>query len=49
VNAENAAAIGLYGQMGFESFGREPCFMLVDGISQDELQMVCMLQADPPL
>ena len=44
VNAENAAAIALYERMGFEPFGREPCFMLVDGIPQDEVQMVCMLQ-----
>jgi len=47
VNAENGAAIALYEHMGFKSFGREPCFMLVDGIAQDELQMVYMLRAAP--
>ena len=45
VNAENAAALALYEDMGFKAFGREPCFMLVDGVSQDEVQMVCVLQA----
>jgi ribosomal protein S18 acetylase RimI-like enzyme len=43
VNAENVAAIALYERMGFTSFGREPCFMLVDGVPQDELQMVRFL------
>jgi ribosomal protein S18 acetylase RimI-like enzyme len=47
VNAENKAAITLYGCMGFKSFGREPCFMLVDGLPHDEIQMVCMLHAAP--
>jgi putative membrane protein len=45
VNAENGAAIALYARMGFKPFGREPAFMLVDGITQDEMQMVCMLPA----
>ena len=43
VNAANPAAIALYERMGFKAFGREPCFMLVDGVPQDELQMVCFL------
>ena len=47
VNAENDAAIALYSHMGFKSFGREPCFMLVDGVAHDEIQMVCMLHAAP--
>jgi ribosomal protein S18 acetylase RimI-like enzyme len=47
VNAANEAAIALYSRMGFKSFGREPCFMLVDGVAQDEMQMVCMLHAAP--
>jgi ribosomal protein S18 acetylase RimI-like enzyme len=45
VNAENGAAIALYERMGFKAFGREPCFMLVEGVPQDEIQMVCFLQA----
>ena len=45
VNAANEAAIALYQRMGFKVFGREPCFMLVDGVPQDELQMVCFLRA----
>jgi len=47
VNAENEAAIALYEHMGFKAFGREPCFMLVEGIAQDEMQMVYMLLAAP--
>ena len=47
VNAKNEAAIALYERMGFKAFGREPCFMLVDGIAQDELQMFYMLRAVP--
>ena len=43
VNAANPAAIVLYERMGFKAYGREPCFMLVDGVPQDELQMVCLL------
>ncbi len=42
-NARNEAAIALYERMGFTAFGREPCFMLVDGMPQDEIQMVCFL------
>jgi RimJ/RimL family protein N-acetyltransferase len=47
VNAENEAAITPYECMGFKSFGREPCFMLVDGVAHDEIQMVCMLHRSP--
>ena len=42
-NAANEAAIALYERMGFKAFGREPSFMLVDGVPQDEIQMVCFL------
>jgi ribosomal protein S18 acetylase RimI-like enzyme len=45
VNAENGPAIALYARMGFKPYGREPAFMLVDGIAQDEVQMVCMRPA----
>ena len=44
-NADNQAAIALYERMGFKAFGREPSFMLVDGVPQDEIQMVCFLPA----
>ncbi len=47
VNAENNAAMALYEHMGFKPFGREPSFMLVDGIAQDEIQMVCLFKAAP--
>jgi ribosomal protein S18 acetylase RimI-like enzyme len=47
VNAENDAAIALYSRIGFKSIGREPCFMLVDGVAHDEIQMVCLLHAAP--
>lgn len=47
VNAANAAAIALYASMGFEAYGREPCFMLVDGVAQDEVHMVCVLRPAP--
>jgi ribosomal protein S18 acetylase RimI-like enzyme len=47
VNAENDAAIALYTHLGFKSFGREPCFMLVGGVAHDQIQMVCMLHTAP--
>ena len=46
VNALNPAAIGLYERFGFQQFGFERCFMLVDGEPQDEIQMVCVLEPD---
>ena len=42
VNAQNMAAIALYEGAGFERFGLERGFMLVDGALQDEVQMVCV-------
>ena len=39
VNAANPAAIALYEAAGFESFGVEPGFLLVDGALQDEVHM----------
>lgn len=39
VNTENAAAIGLYRSEGFEPFGVERGFMLVDGVLYDEIHM----------
>ena len=43
VNARNGAALALYQAMGFAAFGREPCFMLVDGVAHDEIHMVRVL------
>jgi len=43
VNANNPAAIALYQRMGFEQYGLERSFMIVDGVAQDELHMVCVI------
>ena len=43
VNAKNSAAIALYRSLGFEPFGVEPGFMLLDGELHDEIYMVCVL------
>lgn len=40
VNTENTAAIALYRSLGFETFGLERGFLLVDGVLHDELHMV---------
>ena len=45
VNARNEAALALYREMGFTEFGREACFMLVDGVAHDEIHMVHVLRA----
>lgn len=45
VNAANVPAIALYRATGFESFGIERGFMIVDGESQDEIHMVCVAEA----
>ena len=44
VNAVNLPALNLYEAMGFEEFGREPGFMLLDGKLYDEIHMVCILR-----
>ena len=46
VNSENTAAIALYESLGFETFGVERGFMLVDGVLHDELHMVRALSQD---
>jgi ribosomal protein S18 acetylase RimI-like enzyme len=43
VNARNDVAIALYEAMGFTAWGRESCFMLVDGVAHDEIHMVRVL------
>jgi RimJ/RimL family protein N-acetyltransferase len=43
VNTENAAAIALYKSLGFETFGLERGFLLVDGVLHDELHMAFKL------
>jgi ribosomal protein S18 acetylase RimI-like enzyme len=42
VNAANAPALALYSAAGFISFGTEPACMIVDGVLQDEVHMVCV-------
>jgi ribosomal protein S18 acetylase RimI-like enzyme len=39
VNADNSNAIRLYESVGFETFGREPGALLIDGQLHDELHM----------
>lgn len=43
VNAGNGAAIALYESLGFQTFGREPGALRVDGVLHDELHMVWRL------
>lgn len=43
VNANNVAAIALYRSMGFEPFGLERGFMLLNGELHDEVHMVRVL------
>ena len=43
VNAANPTAIALYEAAGFERFGVEPGFLLVDGVLQDEVHMAHVL------
>lgn len=40
VNAANHAALTMYQRVGFEQFGLERGFMLLDGVLQDEIHMV---------
>jgi len=42
VNAANAPALALYTAAGFTSFGLERGCMIVDGVLQDEVHMVCV-------
>jgi RimJ/RimL family protein N-acetyltransferase len=42
VNAANAPALALYEAAGFTSFGLECACMIVDGVLQDEIHMVCV-------
>jgi RimJ/RimL family protein N-acetyltransferase len=41
VNAANAPALALYRAAGFTTFGFERGFMLVNGVLEDEVLMVC--------
>ena len=45
VHAENAPALALYAAAGFTPFGLERGGMLVDGVLQDEVHMVCVRSA----
>jgi RimJ/RimL family protein N-acetyltransferase len=42
-NAANPAAVKLYQSLGFEAFGLERGFMLIDGQLYDEIHMVRIL------
>jgi len=46
VNTTNVAAIALYLSVGFESFGLERAFLLVDGVLYDELHMAYDVERD---
>ena len=41
VNTKNLVAIALYRKLGFVEYGLERGYLLVDGVLQDEYQMVC--------
>jgi len=43
VAAANAPAIALYTRLGFQPFGTEPEYLLVDGEYRDETHMICFL------
>jgi RimJ/RimL family protein N-acetyltransferase len=43
VNAANTAAIALYEAVGFERFGVERGFLLVDGVLHDEIHMAIVV------
>ena len=45
-NAANPAAIALYKSVGFEAFGLERAFLLVDGVLHDELHMTFEIKRD---
>jgi RimJ/RimL family protein N-acetyltransferase len=46
-NAANPAAIALYQSVGFEPFGLERGFLLVDGVLHDELHMALTIANRP--
>ena len=41
VNTGNTPVVELYKSLGFETYGVERGFLLVDGVLYDEYQMVC--------
>jgi len=44
VNTQNQAALALYRRVGFEAYGTEREFLLVDGVLHDEYHMVCRMR-----
>jgi RimJ/RimL family protein N-acetyltransferase len=46
VNAANASAIAMYRAAGFEAFGIERTFLIVDGVPQDLIHMVRVVSGD---
>ena len=45
--SENTAAIALYRRLGFVEYGREPGYIMLDGVLHDDYQMVCHLHNAP--
>jgi RimJ/RimL family protein N-acetyltransferase len=45
VNAENPAAIALYKAAGFQAFGLERGFLLIDGVLHDEIHMARVINS----
>ena len=41
----NEAALKLYEDVGFVTYGREPAYMVVDGVAHDQFLMACPLGA----
>jgi len=41
VNAQNKAAVALYEAMGFQTYGTEPGFLVLDGVAHDQHLMSC--------
>ena len=46
VNAANTSVIAMYRAAGFEEFGRERTFLIVDGAPQDLIHMVRVLEKE---
>jgi L-amino acid N-acyltransferase YncA len=44
VNADDPAALGLFGKLGFTAFGTEPRARLVDGVYHDQVYLYLSLE-----
>jgi ribosomal protein S18 acetylase RimI-like enzyme len=45
VNTRNTVAVSLYKKLGFVEYGLERGYLLVDGVFQDEFQLVCHVKS----